>query len=159
MSGSRRPGMKSRGIGTFQFIPRSAAPPRTKAAATAAALLELPDTEKSRFALHAWLDDAGLLIGDAAVLECDHPASAGADQIAIVRRQEDRRSAQIGLGEDLDDLRRQIRIEIAGRLVGYEDERIVDQRAGDGDPLLLAARQLRRIGIQLVVQADHAQRL
>ena len=36
-------------------------------------------------------------------------------------------------------------VEIARRLVGKDDRRIVRQRAGDRDPLLFAARQLRGI--------------
>ena len=40
-----------------------------------------------------------------------------------------------------------------------EDQRVVDQRARDGDALLLAAGELRRIGVQLVVEAHGAQRL
>jgi hypothetical protein len=35
-------------------------------------------------------------------------------------------------------------IEVAGRLVGQQQHRLVGQRPGDGDALLLAARQLRR---------------
>ena len=35
-----------------------------------------------------------------------------------------------------------VRVEVAGRLVAEEDGRIVRQRAGDCDPLALAARQL-----------------
>ena len=35
-------------------------------------------------------------------------------------------------------------VEIAGRLVGEQDARAVGDRAGDGDALLLAARELRR---------------
>ena len=35
-------------------------------------------------------------------------------------------------------------VEVAGRLVGQDDQRLVAQRAGDGDPLALAARQRRR---------------
>ena len=37
-----------------------------------------------------------------------------------------------------------LRVEVAGRLVGQDDPRLADQRAGDGDPLLLAAGQLVR---------------
>ena len=33
-------------------------------------------------------------------------------------------------------------VEVAGRLVGPHDRGLADQRAGDRDPLLLAARQL-----------------
>jgi hypothetical protein len=36
-------------------------------------------------------------------------------------------------------------VEISSRLVGEDERRVVGQRPGDRDPLLLAARQLRRI--------------
>ena len=47
-----------------------------------------------------------------------------------------------------------VRIEVAGRLVGQDELRLVDQRARDGDALLLAARQLLGEGIQTMLQAD-----
>ena len=40
------------------------------------------------------------------------------------------------------------RVERAGRLVGEHDRGSVDQRAGDGDPLRLAARQLARAPVR-----------
>ena len=48
-------------------------------------------------------------------------------------------------------------VEIAGRLVGQDDRRIVGQRAGDGDALLLAARELRRI-VMAAVRAGRPRR-
>ena len=47
-----------------------------------------------------------------------------------------------------------VRIEIAGRFVGQQQGRPVDQRPGDGDPLLLAARHLRRLVVHAIGQAD-----
>ena len=44
-----------------------------------------------------------------------------------------------------EDFRRRLRIEVAGRLVGDEQRRIGDDRAGDRDALLLAAGELPRI--------------
>ena len=46
-------------------------------------------------------------------------------------------------------------VEIAGRFVGNDDRRIGHHRAGDRHPLLLAARELRRIMIQPVLKSDH----
>ena len=43
-------------------------------------------------------------------------------------------------------------IEIACRLVGKQNRRIVGQRARDRDPLLLAARQLGRIVVAAIVK-------
>ena len=45
-------------------------------------------------------------------------------------------------------------VEIAGRLVRQHDRRIVGERARQRDPLLLAARQLRRIVMGAAGQAD-----
>ena len=57
--------------------------------------------------------------------------------------QDDRGTEVIAdLFETVDDLLAGVGVEIAGGLVGHEDGRVVGQRAGDGDTLLLAARQL-----------------
>jgi hypothetical protein len=50
------------------------------------------------------------------------------------------------------DLNRQIGIEVPGRLIGEEQLRIVDDRARDGDALLLASGQNRRRHVKAVVQ-------
>ena len=47
-----------------------------------------------------------------------------------------------------------LRIQIAGRLVGQQQFRLVDERAGDGDALLFAAGKLGRLVIQPVLEAD-----
>ena len=49
-------------------------------------------------------------------------------------------------------------IEIAGRLVGKEHGRIVDEGAGDGDALLLAARELARRIALAIAQPEQAER-
>ena len=89
----------------------------------------------------AALDQAG----DAAVAQRDgHVGERG--QLGIVRHQHDRRLARaIDLEQQLDDLAAGLAVEVAGRLVGEEERRIVGERARDGDALLLAARELRRI--------------
>ena len=45
-------------------------------------------------------------------------------------------------------------IEVAGRLVAEHQERIANQRAGDGGALLLAAGELAGTMIQAVAEAD-----
>ena len=47
-----------------------------------------------------------------------------------------------------------LRVEVAGRLVGEQHRRLADQRAGDGDALLLAAGELRRTVVETVGEAD-----
>ena len=51
------------------------------------------------------------------------------------------------------------RVEIARRFVGQDDRRIVRERAGDGNALLLAARQLRRIVMRAIGQPDLLEQL
>ena len=81
---------------------------------------------------------------DVPVIERQRAAADAANQLAVVRRDDDGRAARVDLAKQIHDLERQIRIEVAGRLVGEDDRRIVDQRAGDGDALLLAAGELQR---------------
>ena len=52
-----------------------------------------------------------------------------------------------------------LRVEVAGRLVGEDDGRFGDQGAGDGDPLLLAAGELRGPVGAAVLEADGADQL
>ena len=48
-------------------------------------------------------------------------------------------------------------VEVAGRLVGQQQRRVVDERARDRDALLLAARELIGVVVQLRRQAGEAQ--
>ena len=47
-----------------------------------------------------------------------------------------------------------LRIQISRRFIRQDDSRIVDQRAGNAHPLLLAARELRRQMVRAISQAD-----
>ena len=59
--------------------------------------------------------------------------------------------AFLGQGpHDAGDLTDQFGIERRGGLVEEHDRRVHGQSAGDGDTLLLAAGELRRIGISLL---------
>ena len=49
------------------------------------------------------------------------------------------------------------RVEVPGGLVGDDDPRVVDERAGDRGPLLLAARELRRELAACAGQADEGE--
>ena len=46
-------------------------------------------------------------------------------------------------GQYIEDVMGRARVEVAGRLVGDEQGRVVGQRPGDRDPLLLSAGDLR----------------
>ena len=61
--------------------------------------------------------------------------------------------------EQQHDVLAGVRVEVAGRLVGQQHQRPVDERAGDRDPLLLAAGQLVRQPVGLAVEADQLEHL
>ena len=74
-------------------------------------------------------------------------------------RDNDRGPSCIDLTHEIHDFQRQIRIEVAGRLIREDDQRLVDQRSGDGDALLLTARELLRICAHAVLQPDPLEHL
>jgi hypothetical protein len=78
---------------------------------------------------------------------------------SIVRGDDDGRAARIDLAEEVHDFEGQVGVEIAGRLVGQDELRLVDERARDRDALLLATGQFFRIGIHPVLQAHPLQHL
>ena len=59
--------------------------------------------------------------------------------------------------ENVEELLRQRRVEVGGRLVGDDHFRVVDQGAGDGDALLLAARQPFDAGRAAVAELERVQ--
>jgi hypothetical protein len=63
-----------------------------------------------------------------------------------VRRHDDHGAGGVDVAEELEHAARGALVEVARGLVGHEDGGIVDQRAGDGHPLLLAAGELARMG-------------
>ena len=52
-----------------------------------------------------------------------------------------------------------LRVEAGGRLVEHEDARLVDQRPGDGQPPLHAARQVVDLGVALLLELREPQEL
>ena len=62
--------------------------------------------------------------------------------------------AAMNLAQQLHDVAAGGGVEVAGRLVGQHDRRIVGQRAGERDPLLFASRQLRRVVMRAAGQSD-----
>ena len=52
------------------------------------------------------------------LIERDRPSSDQANELAIVRRDEHGRPAGVDLAQQVHDLEREIRIEVAGRFVG-----------------------------------------
>src|SRR5213080_971704 len=76
---------------------------------------------------------------------------AEVDDGRIVRGQKERGAALMDRLEQLEQLDGALRVEVAGRLVAEEDRRLADDGAGDGDALLLAARE--RPGARLGARA------
>jgi hypothetical protein len=59
--------------------------------------------------------------------------------------------------QQIQNLVARLAVEIACRLVAEEQRRVGDDRAGDADPLLLAARELPRIVARAIAESDDAQ--
>ncbi len=59
----------------------------------------------------------------------------------------------------LDDAGTGCGVEIASRLIGEQDPWMIRERAGDGDALLLAARQLRRKVVHAIAEPDASEQL
>src|SRR5688572_16551424 len=95
---------------------------------------------------------------DQAVLEVDDGLGE-LRHLGLVRNHQDGDPGLVELDEEFHDLERALGIEVAGRLVGEQDFGIGHQRAGDGDALLLAARQLGRRVVGPRHEADPVERL
>jgi hypothetical protein len=71
------------------------------------------------------------------------PARSARGEARVVRRDDHRRAAALGEAcEQVDHLGAGLRVEVACRLVGEDHARLIAERAGDRDALLLAARQV-----------------
>ena len=79
-----------------------------------------------------------------AVAECDAALRPRGD-VGLMGDEDHGDAACVQLLEQCDDLLGGTAVERAGRLVGEEDMRVVDERARDRHALLLAAGQLRRL--------------
>src|SRR5262245_54351513 len=99
---------------------------------------------------HLVVADIGL---DAAVAQADDAASPLGD-VVLVSDHDDGLTGLVELAQHLHDLVAGVRVEIAGRLVGEDDVRVVDQRPGDRNALLLAAGELHRPVVEPVAQAN-----
>ena len=98
-------------------------------------------------------------LADQAVAHPDDPIAGLAD-LAVVGHQDERLAVlAIEPSEQREDLGRSLRVEVAGRLVGQDQPGLVDERPGDRDPLLLAARQLGRSVAVPVGEPDEVERL
>ena len=69
-------------------------------------------------------------------------------------RDHDDETVACDLGEQVHDLHAGLGVEGAGGLVGEQDFRVVDEGAGDGDALHLAARELAGLFVDVIGQSD-----
>ena len=88
-----------------------------------------------------------------AVAKRDQPRRERRD-VVFVRDQDDRNASAVQRLQERHHLDAGRRVQCAGGLVGEDQLRFVDQRAGDGDALLLAARQLRRVMVCAIRETD-----
>ena len=78
-----------------------------------------------------------------AVADGDRAMGVGGD-VGLVGDEDDGVAGLVETREHAHDFDAGLRVEVAGRLVGEQDRRVVHQRARDGDALALTARQLVR---------------
>src|SRR3954462_6919479 len=99
------------------------------------------DRGRGRRPIGAGGPGGGLVGGDLAVAQ-GHLAPGVLGDVRLVGDQDHGVARPVELVEELHDLLGSGRVEVAGGLVGEQDGGIVDQGAGDGHALALAARQL-----------------
>ena len=73
--------------------------------------------------------------------------------VVLVRDHDDRLALLVKFGEEVHDFDAHRRVEIAGRLVREDDDGVRRERAGDGDALLLSARELVRPVVEALAEA------
>ena len=94
-----------------------------------------------------------------ALVEHDDAAGAHLEQRAVVRREEHGRPGLVDLLEEAEDVDRELRVEVAGGLVGEDERRLADDGARDGDALLLAAGEDARRILAAPREPDALERL
>src|ERR1043165_356675 len=98
------------------------------------------------------LDEAAVLDGQRALLEV-------AGERGLVRREQHGGAAGVDVADDLDDLGRHALIEIAGGLVGDQQQRLARDGARERRSLGLALRELGGIGLRARRQPNRTQRV
>ena len=93
------------------------------------------------------------IVGDPSVDQVDQPVRHVGD-VALVGDDHHRHAVFLHVLQHAHDVARGGRVERAGRLVGEQELRLRDQRAGDRHALLLAARQLRRQVLSAIREPD-----
>src|SRR3954451_6198126 len=97
---------------------------------------------------------ADLVAYDAPGFEGDHALAQRGHDLGVVRGHQHGRAQVVDSEQQLDDFPADQRVEVSGRLVGDDQSRSVDHRAGDRGPLLLAAGELARSLVRLFREAN-----
>ena len=87
------------------------------------------------------------------MLQADDAVGLGAE-VGVVRHHDDGAVLRVQFGEDAQHGLFVFGVKVAGGLVGKEDFRLVDERAGDADALLFTAGKLLRQVVAAVREAD-----
>src|SRR5882672_4323577 len=104
------------------------------------------------------LDDSGRLRRQHPLVQVELPVGAPRGP-RVVRHHDDRLVVLVIQAVEQDeDLLGALRVEVPGRLVGHQDERIGDDGPRDGHALLLPARELAGVMVHPVGQADDRER-
>src|SRR2546423_9599502 len=94
---------------------------------------------------------------DATVIELDGPIVGATHEVEVVRRHYHGGPRRVDFAQELEDAAGRALVEVAGGLVGDEDEWVVDQSARDRHPLLLATGKLARKARRLRSQPNLCQ--
>src|SRR5262245_60344831 len=100
-----------------------------------------------------------LIADNLAGLDLDHAPAHLVHDVGVVGDHDDGCPGPVDPVQQPHDLDGRIGVEVTGRLVRQQDERAVDERAGDGDALLLAAGELLRVAVLLAAEADQLEYL
>src|SRR5215212_1736385 len=79
------------------------------------------------------VEPGALVADDAALAQLDHAPAHLVDHLLVVGRDDDGRAGAVDPVDQLHDPDRRLGIEVAGRLVGQQQRRVVDERARDRD--------------------------
>ena len=96
---------------------------------------------------------------DLAVVDDGHAVAEALGLLHVVRRQQDRAAGGLVGGDALPELEAALRVEPRRRLVEKEDLRVARERAGDGEPLALAAGELADARVALLLEREVRQEL
>jgi hypothetical protein len=97
---------------------------------------------------------AALIIEDLAVLDVDDSVGPGLQARVVGHADDGGAVFGGGAAQQLDHHLAVLPVQGRGRFVGEQDLGVLGEGAGDGDALLLAARQGRRPLVQAMAQAD-----